>query len=168
MATAKRKAERGPEHKHFKIIEVREKADDKVECLYCERSFVAGATRMRAHLLKHTGLGCASCTGEVPDAVQKEMQQAEDASQKAKQQKKKEAAMDAATRSVTATASTSRSHQPKIQEAFKRADKSVVDVALAQWVYASGISFNALDSTYFKEFCQLVGGRAWQGGGRAC
>ena len=60
---AKRQAEPGPEHKHFRIIEARAKGDDKVECLYCEKHMVAGATRMRAHLLKHRGIGCSPCVG---------------------------------------------------------------------------------------------------------
>ena len=111
LATTKRSAEQGPEHKHFRIIVAHEKGDDKVECHYCEHQMVAGATRMRAHLLKHRGIGCAPCKGEVPDAVQKEMQQVEDAAQATKKQKQQAAAVDAATRRSTASGAASTSRQ---------------------------------------------------------
>ena len=127
-----------------------EKGDDKVECHYCEHQMVAGATRMRAHLLKHRGIGCAPCKGEVPDAVQKEMQQVEDAAQATKKQKQQAAAVDAATRRSTASGAASTSRQSSISEGFKRADKSRADAALAKWAYATGIPFNKLDSKYFK------------------
>ena len=156
---AKRQAQLGPEHKHFRILEVREKGDDRVECLYCSHQMTAGATRMRLHLLKQRGVraGCQPCTGEVPDAVLKEMQEAENSLQQSKKQKQKEQALDAATQHVTALSAASSSRQSTIMEGFKKADKSVVDASLATWAYAVGIPFHKLDSKYFKDFCRQVG-----------
>ena len=156
---AKRQAQLGPEQKHFRILEVREKGDDRVECLYCSHQMTAGATRMRLHLLKQRGLraGCRPCSGEVPDAVFKEMQEAENSLQQSKKQKQKEQALDAATQHVTALSAASSSRQSTIMEGFKKADKSMVDASLATWAYAVGIPFHKLDSKYFKDFCRQVG-----------
>ncbi len=63
---AKRQASIGPEHKHFLIVEDRI-SNDKVQCLYCKHTMIAGATRMRGHLLKHRGIGCDPCSA-VPDS----------------------------------------------------------------------------------------------------
>lgn len=90
---AKRLAEAGPERKHFKVLDAREKGNDKVQCVYCKFEMVGGATRMRAHLLKHRGLGCQPCTGDVPEPVREEMQRAEDHSKAHKLQKQKAAAV---------------------------------------------------------------------------
>lgn len=157
LLASKRAAELGPEHKHFKVIEARDKGNDKVKCVYCSHEMVGGATRMRAHLLKHRGVGCTPCTGDIPEAVHAEMQQAEDEAQACKLKKQKAAAVDAATRSVASSAAASSSRQSTIKEAVKRADKSSCDAALSKWAYAAGVSFNALDSMYFKDFCKLVG-----------
>jgi hypothetical protein len=114
---SKRQAE-GAEHKHFKVVEARDSGADKVECLYCTHQMVGGATRMRAHLLKHKGVGCTASSA-VPDAVQKEMQEVEDAAQAFKLKKQRASALDAATRRVAATAAASNSKQPSISQAFK-------------------------------------------------
>ena len=68
LLASKRAADLGPEHKHFKVIEARDKGNDKVKCVYCSHEMVGGATRMRAHLLKHRGVGCTPCTGKTMPA----------------------------------------------------------------------------------------------------
>jgi hypothetical protein len=93
----------------------------------------------------------------VPDAVLKEMQEAENSLQQSKKQKQKEQALEAATQHVTALSAASSSRQSTIMEGFKKADKSVVDASLATWAYAVGIPFHKLDSKYFKDFCRQVG-----------
>ena len=143
LLASKRAAELGPEHKHFKVIEARDTGNDKVKCVYCSHEMVGGATRMRAHLLKHRGVGCTPCTGDIPEAVNAEMQQAEDEAQACKLKKQKAAAVDAATRSVASSAAASSSRQSTIKEAVKRADKSSCDAALSKWAYAAGVSFPA-------------------------
>lgn len=132
LLASKRAADLGPEHKHFKVIEARDKGNDKVKCVYCSHEMVGGATRMRAHLLKHRGVGCTPCTGDIPEAVHAEMQQAEDEAQACKLKKQKAAAVDAATRSVASSAAASSSRQSTIKEAVKRADKSSCDAALSK------------------------------------
>ncbi len=44
-------ARRGPEWRHVVILEDRAKGDPRVQCIHCDKAFVAGATRIRYHLL---------------------------------------------------------------------------------------------------------------------
>jgi hypothetical protein len=105
MALATKRKAKGPEHKHFELIEERSLGQDRVRCHYCSKELVAGASRMRGHLLKKKGVSCSPCTADLPEAVRMEMQQVEDEARACKVQKQKDAALDAATHSVSASAS---------------------------------------------------------------
>lgn len=102
----------GPEHNHFSIVEARAKGDNKVQCNYCNYTFVGGDSRMRTHLLGDApALGVQRCTA-CPPAVLAEMMQLAAEKDADANKKRKLAALDQASASVVASnASTVASRQ---------------------------------------------------------
>eukprot|EP00877_Chromochloris_zofingiensis_P010111 jgi/Chrzof1/5353/UNPLg00818.t1 len=93
----------GPEHNHFSIVEARAKGDNKVQCNYCNYTFVGGDSRMRTHLLGDApALGVQRCTA-CPPAVLAEMMQLAAEKDADANKKRKLAALDQASASVVAS-----------------------------------------------------------------
>ena len=115
----------------------------KWECIGCKKIVTGSATKLKAHLLGHTGFGVATCPNISSDAKKAIIA----AEEETPSLKRKEAS------SSYGLSSSSSSRQPGIAEVFKRLDKSEVNATVAEWFYVNGIPFNTVR---YAEKCQLL------------
>jgi hypothetical protein len=126
--------------------------DAFVKCIHCDRSFVGGATRIRAHLLSEKGLGVSGCT-EVPAVVVRELTELKKRKAELAEEKSKKAKLCAIGQKAAAPPS---STQSNIRQLLCKKDKEAVDAAAARFFYANGIAANVARSPYFQSFIDFV------------
>ncbi|KAL0211794.1 hypothetical protein RCL1_005420 [Eukaryota sp. TZLM3-RCL] len=124
------------------VVDLKASGNSKVQCKSCNLSFIGGPERIKAHFgasNKESG-NVAACTN-VPESLS--------------------TFSTNTVQSATRTASNSdqplkRMRQPEIQEAFKNDLRNDADLALANWFYGQGISFNNADSELFQSAIAAV------------
>ncbi|KAL0225408.1 hypothetical protein RCL1_003320 [Eukaryota sp. TZLM3-RCL] len=124
------------------VVDLKASGNSKVQCKSCNLSFIGGPERIKAHFgasNKESG-NVAACTN-VPESLS--------------------TLSTNTVQSATRTSSNSdqplkRMRQPEIQEAFKNDLRNDADLALANWFYGQGISFNNADSVLFQNAIAAV------------
>jgi hypothetical protein len=142
-------ARSGPEWRH--VVATGETntrgGDAKVQCNYCSKEFVGGATRIAAHLLGEKGAGVSACP-DVTEGVVAEFAARKLEKERAAQAKvKKRKLAESAARSLLPVRT-----QSTLSQVFSKKDKESVDMAAARFFYSNGIPFNVANSPYFTKF----------------
>lgn len=156
---------------HVEVCSQPAEGDPWVQCSHCDKPpFRAGATKIRGHFLGNSR-EITACPN-TPDYLREQLQ-----GQVAGKQAKKlrqdivrdlnRSNSDPTLSSFAASsrpsvsqsrlssahpssaASTGRVGQVSIQQAFSKASKAETDAAVARWLYASGVPFNAIRNQYF-------------------
>lgn len=155
----------GPEWKHVIVVETKAKQQPKVQCLYCDKVFTGGATRIRAHILgDRPAVGVAKCA-QVQDLARdayvamKKLQADKDAAveEKAKRRKLYDLSQSMASASNFASGSGS---QSTIPGRFKIMSADGVDQAWAQAFYANGVPFALADDAVFIDAVKKTAGQS--------
>jgi hypothetical protein len=143
----------GPEWRHVVIRELRKMQQPKVSCIYCNKEFCGGATRIRAHLLgNRPHVGVAAChvvktTHPEVVAAMKELQNQKD--DLADERLKKRKLYDLS--KCMAEASRQVAKQGTLVRSFQAMEAVTVDEAWAKCFYANGIPFRLSEDGYFKD-----------------
>jgi hypothetical protein len=158
--------------KHYKILRQDQparpggtKPSPHVKCLVCGVEFQGGATRQRGHFTGSKGCGVASCVklSDIKADVDKfQLYEAEQTA--AKNRKQAMAQLDAGTASglignrVSGSGGNAAKDQTQgdIRQGIAAMNTEDLDKAVARFVYANGISFNAAHSETFKAMMRKV------------
>ena len=119
----------------------------KWECIACKKIVTGSATKLKAHLMGHTGFGVAACHNVSSDAKNAIIA----AEEETPSLKRKEPS------SSYGLSSSSSSRQPGIAEVFKRLDKSETSY---QWWAAHGGEFPELQKVAVRVSAMISGAGA--------
>lgn len=138
--------------KHFMILEKKDKGNNKVRCLYCDKEFTGAPVRMRAHLTGDSpGLGVAPCP-KAPEEVQAEMRLIDEDVMRARTKKRKMQQLAQLSEQKPGKGTVS----GNIKVAFRTLDKAEVDRDVGRFFYATGTPFHVIRSKYFKKMVKSV------------
>lgn len=138
--------------KHFLILERKEKGNNRVRCLYCDKEFTGAPVRMRAHLTGDSpALGVAACP-KVPEDVQAEMRLIDEEVVRVRTKKRKMQQLVQLSEQKPGRPGVSGS----IKVAFRQLDKAEVDRDVGRFFYATGTPFHVIRSKYFKRMIKSV------------
>jgi hypothetical protein len=139
--------DQGPEWKYVVVIEEKVKGNPKVQCCFCDREFVGGASRIREHLTGEQNAIIKPCTN-VPIEVVEEMKGLLKEKLEAQNRKRKQDVLDKVSSTESKT-SKSTSKQQSLPSMF--ANKDAVDASVARAFYSAGIPFNVLNNSDFRQ-----------------
>ena len=152
--------DKGPEWVHVMILNgnVKNAAFSKLQCIYCQKEYTGGVSRIRAHLNGSGDIHIRKCE-DVPEDIMKKFQ--EDKTERLKQEilkRKRDALNDAtkASKSHDAQAHTSSTKQARLPGMFQHGAKQLADAAVARCFYANGLPFVVAESKHFKEMLEAV------------
>lgn len=157
--------EKGAEWQHVIIIEESQNlTGSKLRCIYCDKEFKGGVTRIRGHILGDTKLGIAKCA-KVPEVVTALFKDEENKRDEAEAKKRKFAALS----KLSSDSTQSTNKQLKLTSMIASTEKVDADRALARMFYANGLPFALAESKYFKEAIAAVArsGASYKPPGRA-
>lgn len=129
----------------------------RMQCIYCDKSFAGGVSRIRAHLLGTSAMiKCSKVPPEVIDSITKENEKRAEVNLLWTAKR----AIDKVTK-VTMPAHVSDGPQPgssqqsltqvTIQHSFNATSKQLADAAVARLFYGCGIPFAVVEAQYFKD-----------------
>ena len=153
--------DKGPEWHHVVISSAEGDDGNKpdnlptVQCIYCDKTFVGGAFRIRGHLIGDKKIGLKRCP-KVPDSVVSQFTEIEDKRYEEQKKKQKLAALNQATSSASTSNKASFGKQTMLPDMIKACAKKEADTAIARMFFANGLAFNLAESRYFKEACAAV------------
>lgn len=156
------------------IVKNKDKKDPLVECIYCDHLYFGGLPRIRAHLAQLPGRGIVPCH-KVPQQVLKAFREKDQAiAEKAKKvQDAKDVRVQLASQStngvylsffisalitsslVGESSHPSSSHGP-LASLWIQKNSDNVDLDVAKFFYGNAISFNVIDSPYFKNMVASI------------
>lgn len=144
----------GPEWKHVVIKELRKMQQPKVTCIYCNKDFCGGATRIRAHILgDKPAVGVAAChvVRRTHPAVVVEMRKLQKEKDDMADQKLKRKKLWDLSKSMAAEGNQRQLRQNNLPRAFQAMESEGVDDAWAKCFYANGLPFRLSEDVYFKD-----------------
>lgn len=151
----------GAEWKHVTVLELRQKQQPKVKCLYCDKVYIGGATRIRAHILgNRPAAGVARCTKVQELAKEafltvRKLQATKDSAAEEKVKKRKLYDLSQSLASASNHASGSGT-QATIPARFKLQTGESVDHAWAKAFYANGVPFSLADDPAFVDAVKMT------------
>lgn len=145
----------GPEWRHVVVREVRRLQQPKVCCIYCNKEYVGGATRIRAHLIGRVPSGgvavCQIARQSHPEVVleMKQLQAEKDAHNAEKLKRRK--LYDLSKTLADSSKQKRTVRQCTLPRAFQALEIGLVDEAWAKCFYANGLPFRLSEDKYFKD-----------------
>jgi hypothetical protein len=146
----------------FEILKVLPGSNKRVRCLACKKEFTGGASKLEAHLTG-TVSGIARCTEPVTDASRKVLTELREARNDKQAVGKRRAAAETALdleegRPPKRQQPPGRPGQPTITKSFKLAGAQSLDKAIANFICATGASFNVTRAPEFLAMLQAARG----------
>lgn len=137
------------------IKELRKGQQPKVECLFCEKPFTGGATRIRAHILggqKRGGVSkCLQVQKKNPE-VYEAVLALQNSKKMEKDEKLKKRKLFDLSKSIAASANLKAKDkvlQSTLPKSFQKQEVGSIDGAWATCFFANGLSFRLADDPYF-------------------
>ena len=145
---------KGEEWKYVIILNENDNATlSQISCIYCDKRFVGGISRIRGHLLADVKSGISKCS-KVPYEVQQALEKQQSIRLEEEAKKRRHSALDRATKAESIASDAKK--QILLPSMFQNARKDDADKAIARLFYASGIPFAIADSPYFKDAITAV------------
>lgn len=152
----------GPEWKHVVVKELKKNQQPRVKCLYCDKVFSGGATRIRAHLLgDKPAMGVAKClrVQDISMEAFNEMKNLQAEKDSSNEEKAKRRKLTELSRSLINPRSSSDS-QSNLPARFKIMEAENVDKVWATAFYANGIPFHLSEDPHFQEAVKITAQQA--------
>ena len=126
---------------------MRKSGQNKVQCKYCGLEFADSVKKIKAHLAFewHDGMRGITVCDKCPDQKRRAIQNTADNEFRTKQKKKRQQREEELDEREG-----KKPKQGKVDTAFAKQEKKIVDNAIGRFFFANGLSFNAADSSEYK------------------
>lgn len=143
---------KGTEWEHVEVVEKYGNSEALVKCVYCDRQWKGGATRIRSHIIGKKGVGVAACDSAPAEVVELfTLAEQQKEGQAAKRQRVRDAESTlGATSANSSQAGPSRLRQATISESLDSNSKAQVDAEVARMFYKNGLPFKLAKDSQFK------------------
>lgn len=165
------------QERDYVIVKNKDKKDPLVECVYCAHLYFGVVPRIRAHLAKLPNRGIIPCNKAPPNVVKafqdkdkaiadkaKKAQDEKDLRARLASQSKRSTCLEYMifTQALECVCVGASSHpvtsgtQGPLSALWAQKNCDSVDMAVAKFVYGNAISFNVIDSPYFKDMVASI------------
>ena len=150
-AAGERKQSFAWEYEHYTVKNSKKKANDIVQCKYCDKVFHGGLLRMRSHLMQKKGQGVSICLAVPPHVKAKVLQRVHVDSSFVSECK-------------TTRFPEKREMDCDAVQSFDRCSVKHAQQLLCMWILESGIPLSSVKSDVFRETMETVAlcGKNWK------